>query len=331
MERALRATFVGIADANELRREPCPLSELTLGLECGGQRWLLRHLGQSGARPLRRPAGGARRHGVLCEVSRALRRGAGALRPLRRRRTCGAFLDLMRRYERAARACGSGFDTNPSPGNIRDGLITDAMKSLGAAKKGGTSPVIGCARLSRAGHEARASRSSARRATTSNRPPRWPRPAECDRLHHRPRHAHRQSDLPDVKMCTNTELAERMGDIIDFDAGAIIRGEKTIEQTGAELLDHVIEVASGRITPAAVRSGRTTSCRGSAACRSDAVGALRQGRLRASAIPRRLWLGSAERLGDFAAQDLAIPLSQTDARRPGRLLPPSRELLPASA
>ena len=57
-------------------------------------------------------------------------------------------------------------------------------------------------------------------------------------------------------MSTNTELAERMRDIIDFDAGAIIRGEKTIEQTGAELLDHVIEVASGRIVPAAVRLGQ---------------------------------------------------------------------------
>ena len=31
---------------------------------------------------------------------------------------------------------------NPSPGNIKDGLITDAMKSAGAAKKGGTSPVV---------------------------------------------------------------------------------------------------------------------------------------------------------------------------------------------
>ena len=30
---------------------------------------------------------------------------------------------------------------NPSPGNIKDGLITDAMKSAGAAKKGGTSPI----------------------------------------------------------------------------------------------------------------------------------------------------------------------------------------------
>ncbi len=47
----------------------------------------------------------------------------------------------MKSYEDAAEAAGSGFDMNPSPGNIKDGLITDAMKSAGAAKKGGTSPI----------------------------------------------------------------------------------------------------------------------------------------------------------------------------------------------
>jgi altronate hydrolase len=48
----------------------------------------------------------------------------------------------MQTYEERATAAGSGFDMNPSPGNIKDGLITDAMKSAGAAKKGGTSPVV---------------------------------------------------------------------------------------------------------------------------------------------------------------------------------------------
>src|SRR5258708_5937826 len=42
-----------------------------------------------------------------------------------------------------AKAVRSGFEMTPSPGNIRDGLLTDAMKSAGAAKKGGTSPVTG--------------------------------------------------------------------------------------------------------------------------------------------------------------------------------------------
>src|SRR5690606_19069288 len=53
------------------------------------------------------------------------------------------FAGLMKAYSNAAEAVGSGFDMNPSPGNIKDGLITDAMKSAGAAKKGGNSPVNG--------------------------------------------------------------------------------------------------------------------------------------------------------------------------------------------
>ena len=53
------------------------------------------------------------------------------------------FQDLLKRYAARAEAVGSGFDMNPSPGNIRDGLITDAMKSAGAALKGGRSPVKG--------------------------------------------------------------------------------------------------------------------------------------------------------------------------------------------
>src|SRR5690606_3422688 len=56
--------------------------------------------------------------------------------------TAEKFLNLMRTYQRRAEAVGSGFDSNPSAGNIRDGLITDAIKSAGAAKKGGTSPVV---------------------------------------------------------------------------------------------------------------------------------------------------------------------------------------------
>src|SRR3546814_14431200 len=48
----------------------------------------------------------------------------------------------MKDYSDAAEQVGSGFHMNPSPGNIRDGLITDAIKSNGAAKKGGTSPVV---------------------------------------------------------------------------------------------------------------------------------------------------------------------------------------------
>ena len=51
------------------------------------------------------------------------------------------YMNLMRDYAARAKAVFASFEMNPSPGNVRDGLLTDAMKSAGAAKKGGTSPV----------------------------------------------------------------------------------------------------------------------------------------------------------------------------------------------
>ena len=57
-------------------------------------------------------------------------RGDDALRQI------SPFAALMKAYNSRAEASGSGFKENPSPGNIRDGLITDAIKSAGAAKKG---------------------------------------------------------------------------------------------------------------------------------------------------------------------------------------------------
>ena len=58
-----------------------------------------------------------------------------------KKETAEKFIDLMNAYSLQAEKVGSGFHMNPSPGNIKDGLITDAIKSTGAARKGGTSPV----------------------------------------------------------------------------------------------------------------------------------------------------------------------------------------------
>jgi altronate hydrolase len=57
-------------------------------------------------------------------------------------KTADRFINLMESYNQLAHNVGSGFHMNPSPGNIKDGLITDAIKSLGAVRKGGNSPVV---------------------------------------------------------------------------------------------------------------------------------------------------------------------------------------------
>ena len=57
---------------------------------------------------------------------------------------------------------------------------------------------------------------------------------------------------PVIKIATNTALAKRMADIIDIDTGDIIRGEKSIEEMGAEIFEYCIRAASGEVTPKAV-------------------------------------------------------------------------------
>jgi altronate hydrolase len=52
---------------------------------------------------------------------------------------------------------------------------------------------------------------------------------------------------PVIKVSSNTELAQRMPDIIDIETGPVIRGEKTIEEMAEEMLELIINVASGTI------------------------------------------------------------------------------------
>src|SRR5271155_3452578 len=151
----------------------------------------------------------------------------------------------MRDYAARAKAVNSGFEMNPSPGNIRDGLLTDAMKSAGAARKGGTSPVndvldypeyvrkqglsLQCtpgndveAVTAQVGAGANVVLFTTGLGTPTGNP-----------------------IVPVVKLSTNTELARRMHDIIDIDTGGIVRGESTISQTGESILEEVIRIASG--------------------------------------------------------------------------------------
>jgi altronate hydrolase len=158
----------------------------------------------------------------------------------------------MRDYEASAVRSGSGFDMNPSPGNIRDGLITDAMKSAGAAKKAGSAPVsdvldytepatrAGLSLVCTPGNDVEATTGQAASGatlilfTTGLGTPTG------------------NPVCPTIKISTNTALARRMPDIIDIDTGSIIEGEKTIREMGEEILLYCIRAASGEITPKAV-------------------------------------------------------------------------------
>ena len=61
---------------------------------------------------------------------------------------------------------------------------------------------------------------------------------------------------PVIKVSSNTSLARRLPDIIDFDAGRIVGGDQAIEQAGRDLLNLCVEVAGGQVTPKAVELGQ---------------------------------------------------------------------------
>ncbi len=256
IQQALKRTFTGLMQANECQRAPAPLHELCMGLECGGSD------GFSGisanpavgyASDLLVALGGSvilSEFPELCGVEQELSDRCA------NQATAERFSNLMQAYSARAQLVGSGFDINPSPGNIRDGLITDAMKSAGAAKKGGTSPIVavldypekvtqpGLNLLCTPGNDVESTTAEVGAGanivlfTTGLGTPTG------------------NPVAPVIKIASNTALAQRMPDIIDLDMGAIIEGQETIETAGERILDYVIKVASGEITVSAVRHGQ---------------------------------------------------------------------------
>ncbi len=256
LSEALKCTFAGLMQANQCERAPAPLSKLCIGLECGGSD------GFSGisANPaigytsdLLVALGGSvilAEFPELCGVEQDLSDRCLETDDAER------FFLLMKTYNSRAMAVGSGFDMNPSPGNIKDGLITDAIKSAGAAKKGGTSPVVavldypeqvkrpGLNLLCTPGNDVEsttaevASGATVVLFTTGLGTPTG------------------NPIAPVVKIASNTKLYHKMRDIIDINTGAITEGTETIQQAGERILDYVIAVASGEEEVAAVRHGQ---------------------------------------------------------------------------
>ncbi|MNH96670.1 Altronate dehydratase [compost metagenome] len=256
MQKAIKATFAGMMQADKNERKPATLDKLCIGLECGGSD------GFSGisANP------------ALGFVSDILVTLGGSVILAEFPELCGVeqelsdrcvdeptaekFMSLMRTYNAKAEADGSGFYMNPSPGNIRDGLITDAIKSAGAAKKGGTSPVAavidypelangaGLNLLCTPGNDVESTTAEVAAGanvvlfTTGLGTPTG------------------NPITPVVKLSTNTKTFEKMPDIIDLNCGTIIEGTETIEQAAHRILDYVIEVASGEVKPKAVLLGQ---------------------------------------------------------------------------
>lgn len=248
MQEALKQTFAGLVEANKTERAPAPLSKLCIGLECGGSD------GFSGisANPavgyvsdLIVALGGSvilSEFPELCGVEQELSDRCVD------EATASKFVDLMIRYNKKAEQDGSGFYANPSPGNIKDGLITDAIKSAGAAKKGGSSPVTDVLdypeKVSRSGLNLLCTPGSDVESTTAE----VGSGATVVLFTTGLGTPTGNPIAPVIKLSSNTRIYEKMPDIIDINCGTIIEGRETIKEAGERILNFILKVASGETT-----------------------------------------------------------------------------------
>ncbi len=247
LQEAVQKTFAGLATANQLQRKPAPLGKLCLGLECGGSD------GFSGISA--NPAIGYTSDLVVAMGGSVILSEfpelCGVEQELSDRcvdeETAKRFMELMGTYNERALQAGSGFYANPSPGNIRDGLITDAIKSAGAAKKGGSSPVTAVLdypeKVTKPGLNLLCTPGSDIESTTAE----VGAGATIVLFTTGLGTPTGNPIAPVIKLSSNTKLFKKMNDIIDIDTGTIISGEETIKEAGERILDFIIKVASGEL------------------------------------------------------------------------------------
>lgn len=256
LEGAIRKTFLGLVKTNELQRTAAPLSALTIGLKCGGSDGFSGLSANPAIGHLADIVSVLGGKGILAEFPELCGVEQNLIDRCIEFSSAERLANLMRTYAARAEAIGSGFEMNPSPGNIKDGLITDAMKSAGAARKGGASPVAdvldypeyatkpGLNLLCTPGSDVEAVTAQVGAGanivlfTTGLGTPTG------------------NPIVPVVKISTNTQLARRMHDIIDVDTGAVIEGSSSIEQMGETILEDVIRIASGETRTKAEEKGQ---------------------------------------------------------------------------
>lgn len=232
--------------ANEATREPCPASELMVALQCGGSdAWsgITANPALGYAVDLLTAQGGT---GVLAETSEIY----GAEHLLTRRASTPEIgeklIDLIHWWEDYTERNKGSMDNNPSPGNKKGGLTTILEKSLGAAAKGGTTPLNGVYKY--------AEKVRAKGFTFMDSPGYDPASVTgqiasgCNVVTFTTGRgsAFGAKPSPSIKIATNTQMFNRLEEDMDINAGTILTDGETIESVGREIYQMILDVASGK-------------------------------------------------------------------------------------
>ncbi len=234
--------------ANEATRTPCPASELKVALQCGGSdAWsgITANPALGYACDLLAAQGGT---GVLAETPEIYGAEHLLTRRAQDRATGDKLISLIKWWEDYTARNRGSMDNNPSPGNKAGGLTTILEKSLGAAAKGGTSPLMGVYKY--------AEPVTARGFTFMDSPGYDPASVTgqiaggCTLVCFTTGRgsAFGSKPAPTIKVATNSAMAQRMAEDMDIDAGTILTQGTTVEDKGREIYETFLRTASGEAT-----------------------------------------------------------------------------------
>jgi altronate hydrolase len=246
---AARMAFRGMMEqASAGQRVETPASKIVLGLNCGGS--------DSFSGITANPALGycsdmlaaIGATAVLAETTEIIGAEHLLVKRARNRRVGEKLLEMIHKYKTYLNQFGGSFDDNPSPGNKEGGLTNILEKSLGAATKAGTSPLMevvdyaeriespGFVFMNTPGYDPASLSGLAAGgcnliAFTTGRGSAIGFPT-----------------IPVIKIASNSPMYRRMKDNMDINAGRIADGEATVTQIGQEIFEMALRVASGERT-----------------------------------------------------------------------------------
>ena len=233
---------------NDVQREECPASELMVALQCGGSdAWsgITANPALGYACDLLVAQGAT---GVLAETPEIY--GAEHLLTARAadRETGEKLIGLIRWWEDYTLRNKGSMDNNPSPGNKKGGLTTILEKSLGAAAKGGTTPLTGVYKyaepVTKPGFAFMDSPGYDPASVTGQIA------SGCNLVTFTTGRgsAFGAKPSPSLKIATNTEMYTRMTEDMDINAGRILTDGASVEEVGREIYETLLRVASGEQT-----------------------------------------------------------------------------------
>ncbi len=249
MQAILDMAEAKLKKLNERRREELPLSELLIGMQCGGSdafSGVSANPSAGYAADMLVRGGATVMFSEVTEVRDGVQMLAARCPDAHTR---DRLAEEMLWYDKYLEEGGVGRDANPTPGNKKGGLANIVEKAMGSIAKSGTSPIVEV--LSPA--EKPTKHGLIYAATPASDIVCGPSQVASGiglQVFMTGRGTPYGLDIaPVIKVCSRNEMKDHWFDLIDISAGDVVTGEKTIAEVGNEIFNMILDVASGTKVP----------------------------------------------------------------------------------